>query len=218
MGKGNLPKRADSLTDGEIDQLCEVRQLGKHDPSSVLNTLWLNNTVHIGLRSVTEHNALTWGDVSLHTDAETGAQCLEYNERQNKTRTGENPRDIRKVKPKMWATPENPNKYPVEIYKLYLAKRPDAYDAPDDQFYVSPVTKEKNPGLNDKGFKCRPVGINKKASLMKNMAVHIPRSTEKRLTTHSARKHVVQKRASYPYHANHRAQKCAECEQLSHYI
>ena len=193
MGKGNLPKRADSLTDDEIDQLYGVRQLGKQNPASVLNTLWLNNTVHFGLRSVTEHHAITWGDVSLHTDAETGAQWLEYNERQTKTRTGENPRDIRKVKPKMWATPENPDKCPVEIYKLYQAKRPDAYNAPDDPFYVSPVTKEKNPGSNDKWFKCQAVGINKIGSLMKNMAVHIPSSTGKRLTNHSARKHLVQK-------------------------
>ena len=59
MGKGNLPKRADSLTDDEIDQLYGVRQLGKHNPASVLNTLWLNNTVHFGLRSVTEHHAIT---------------------------------------------------------------------------------------------------------------------------------------------------------------
>ena len=193
MGKRNLPKRADSLTDDEIDQLYGVRQLGKHNPASVLNTLWLNNAVHFGLRSVTEHHAITWGDVSLHTDAETGAQWLEYNERQTKTRTGENPRDVRKVKPKMWATPENPNKCPVEIYKLHQAKRPDAYNSPDDPFYVSPVTKEKNPGSNDKWFKCQAVGINKIGSLMKNMAVHIPSSTGKRLTNHSARKHLVQK-------------------------
>ena len=214
--KGTYPKGP--TADDEIDQLYEVRQLGKHNPASVLTTLWLNNTVHFGLRSVTEHHAITWGDVSLHTDAETGAQWLEYNERQTKTRTRENPRDIRKVKPKMWSTPENPDKWSVKIYKLYLAKRPDAYNAPDDPFYVSPVTKEKNPGLNDKWFKCQPVGINKIASLMKNMAVHIPSSTGKRLTNHSARKHLVQKLTNSnvpPTHImNYRAQKCAECEQL----
>ena len=89
--------------------------------ASVLNTLWLHNTVHFRLRSVTEHHAITWGDVSLHTDDETGAQWLEYNERQTKTRTRENPRDIRKVKPKMWATPENPEICPVEIYKRMIS-------------------------------------------------------------------------------------------------
>ena len=181
---------ADSLTDGEINKLYEVKQLGKHNPASVLNTLWLNNTVNFGLRSVNEHLAKPWGDVSLHTEAETDAQWLENNERQTKTRTGENPKDIRKVKPKMWATPENPKKCLVEIYKLYLAKRPDAYNAP---FYASPVTKEKDPRLNDKWLKSQPVGINKIASLMKNMAVHIPSSTGKCLTNHSARKHLVQK-------------------------
>ena len=195
MGKGNLPQRADNLTDEEIGQLYEVKQLGKHNPASVLNTLWLNNTVHFGLKSVTDHHSLTWGDVSLHTDAESGAQYLEYNERLiTKPRSGEDPIDTDRVKPTMWATPENVDKCPVEIYKFYKSKRLEAlYSAPHDPFYVAPVTSDKNPRLSEMWFKRQPVGHTKIACLMKSMAVHLPSSAGKRLTNHSARKHLFRK-------------------------
>ena len=39
--------------------------------------------------------------------ATSGEEFLEYSERQTKTRTGENPRDIRQIKPKMFAVPES---------------------------------------------------------------------------------------------------------------
>ena len=197
MGKGNLPQRADNLTNEEIGQLYEVKQLGKHNPASVLNTLWLNNTVHFGLKSVTDHHSLTWGDVSLHTDAESGAQYLEYNERLiTEPRSGEDPIDTDRVKPTMWATPENVDKCPVEIYKFYKSKRLEAlYSAPHDPFYVAPVTSDKNPRLSEMWFKRQPVGLGKIACLMKSMAVHLPSSAGKRFTNQSARKHLVQKLA-----------------------
>ena len=43
------------------------------------------------------------GDVELKTD-ENGCRYLEFKERQNKRRTGENVDDIRPVTPKMYAT------------------------------------------------------------------------------------------------------------------
>ena len=54
FAKGTYPK---GPTDDKIDQLYEVRLLGKHNPASILNTLWLDNKVHFGLRSVIEHPA-----------------------------------------------------------------------------------------------------------------------------------------------------------------
>jgi len=47
---------------------------------------------------------MAWGDIELKTDT-NGIEYLEFNERQSKTRTGVNPRDVRHVTPKMWATP-----------------------------------------------------------------------------------------------------------------
>ena len=64
-----------------------------------MNTL----LTHFGGRGVSEHNNLRWGDIKLK-DSSDGTEYLEYNERQTKTRTGENIVDIRQIKPKMFAT------------------------------------------------------------------------------------------------------------------
>ena len=86
-GGGNRPNAAPSLTDDEIMSLYQKYQLGQHSPQALINTLWLNNTIHFGLRGVDEHRKLTWGDVILETD-DNGIEFLEFNERDTKTRTG----------------------------------------------------------------------------------------------------------------------------------
>ena len=47
---------------------------------------------------------MCWGDVQLRQSI-NGEEFLEYLERQTKTRTGENPRDVRQIKPKMFLVP-----------------------------------------------------------------------------------------------------------------
>ena len=86
-GKGNKPQAAQALTDEERNTLYIKRQLGKHGPQAIINTMWLNNTIHFGLRGVDEHRKLMWGDIKLETDNE-GGFFLEFNERDTKTRTG----------------------------------------------------------------------------------------------------------------------------------
>jgi hypothetical protein len=49
QGKGNKPNRAKPLTEDEIEQLYEAKLLGNSSPESMLNTVWLNNTIHFGL-------------------------------------------------------------------------------------------------------------------------------------------------------------------------
>ena len=47
QGKGNKPKRTCPLTDEKINILYNKNVLGSHTPQSLLNTLWLNNSVHL---------------------------------------------------------------------------------------------------------------------------------------------------------------------------
>ena len=61
-----------------------------------MNTLWFNNSIHFGLRGVSEHYNLKWGDIKLKNSYD-GTEYLEYNERQTKTRTVENIVDIRQL-------------------------------------------------------------------------------------------------------------------------
>ena len=62
-----------ALTSWELNTLYDKDLLGTRNPESLLNTLWLNNTMHFG-----------WGDVKLKKTAD-GEEFLEFNERQSKT-------------------------------------------------------------------------------------------------------------------------------------
>ncbi|XP_062604368.1 zinc finger MYM-type protein 4-like [Saccostrea cucullata] len=191
-GKGNLSKKADPLTDIEINKLWECGLLGVQTSESILNSLWLFNTIYFGLRGSDEHRSMSWGDICLQTDI-SGVEYLTFNERQSKTRQGINPRDVRVVKPKMWANTDAPDRCPVAIYKLYSEKRPDDFSKPDDPFYLATHTQQHAMSVKEQWFKRQPVGVNKLASLIKRMANAAGIGGDKKLTNHSARKHLVQK-------------------------
>ena len=94
QGRGNKPNASVALTSEEIQTLYEKKLLGTSSPEALLNTLWLNNCLHFGLRGCKEHRDMCWGDVRLHQTANR-KEYLEFNERQTKTRTGSDSRDIR---------------------------------------------------------------------------------------------------------------------------
>ena len=56
QGKGNKPNRAQPLTEDEIEQLYEAKLLDNSSPESMLNTVWLNNTIHFGLLGSHKHH------------------------------------------------------------------------------------------------------------------------------------------------------------------
>ena len=101
-GFENKPVTSDCLTDEEIEKLYASKCLGIESPQAVINTLWLNSTIHFGLRGGKEQRELCWGDVKLKQTPDR-KEYLEYSvERQTKTRTGSDPRDTRKIKPRMY--------------------------------------------------------------------------------------------------------------------
>ena len=97
-GRGNKDKPAVAITDEEVDILYENNLLGVSSTESLLNTVWLNNTIHFGMHGCQEHRDLCWGDVKLCKDAQ-GNEYLVYNERHTKTRS-------RRLKPSK-SFPEN---------------------------------------------------------------------------------------------------------------
>lgn len=192
-GFGNKPMTSEQLTDEEIEILYEAKCLGIESPQALINTLWLSTTIHFGLRGGKEQRKLLWGDVILKKNSD-GKEYLEYSiERQTKTRTGSDPRDTRKIKPKMYAKPELPqDRDPIRVYKIYASKRPETMNTNDSPFYlavnnVQPFFLSIRPW-----FKAQPIGINKLNSILKDM-VNDAHLENKRLTNHSARKHLVQK-------------------------
>ncbi|KAK3088308.1 hypothetical protein FSP39_017339 [Pinctada imbricata] len=186
QGKGNKQNKVSAINDEEIEKLWESCQLGDKTPESIINTLWFYNTVHFGLRGSDEHRSMQWGDVKLNRDS-SGLEFLEFTE----TRQGENPKDIRGVKPKMFSNLENANRCPVEVYKTYAAKRPADYCNAADPFYIATNTVQSSMKANAHWFKRQPIGVNKLSSTMKRMTSIA--GIEKKLTNHSARKHLLQK-------------------------
>lgn len=67
-GKGNLPNKATALSNEEVDQLYDSGQMGAHNPEAIINGLWWHNTTQFGLRGISAHRNMRWGDVSLKRD------------------------------------------------------------------------------------------------------------------------------------------------------
>ncbi|XP_070550399.1 uncharacterized protein KIAA1958 homolog [Ptychodera flava] len=210
QGKGNLPNKADALTDDDINHLYEAQQLGPCTPQSVINTLWLNNMLHFGMRAVKEHRSLCWGDVQLKRDRE-GREFLEMTtEHQTKTRTGENVNDVRPVRPQMYAYPTDIGRCPVALYKHYRALRPGDFNSPETPFYLA--IKDNNPKspTEKTWFKRQAMGPNTIGNIMKNMSTESGLSDlGKKLTNTSARKYMLQKLNDEMVPPTHTMQKSA---------
>lgn len=64
-GLGNKPHASDAINDRTIEKLYEAGQLGTTTPTSMIQTLWLNNCLHFGMRcGGTEHRHVSL--LSLH--------------------------------------------------------------------------------------------------------------------------------------------------------
>ena len=189
QGEGNKPNASVALTSAELNTLYEKSLLGTQNPEALLNTLWLNNTMHFGLRGCKEHRDICWGDIKLKQTVD-GEGFLGFNERQTKTRTGSDCRDVRAMPPKMFAT-DGSERDPVVVYKLYAQKRPEKMTEDDSPFYLA-VNNLKAESLQTKEwFKANPVGINKLNCLMKTMAQKAGINND-RLRNHSGRKTMIQ--------------------------
>ena len=85
-----------------------------------------------------------------------GAGYLEYSERQTKTRTAAEPRNVREVKA---VASGSPDRDPVFVYKVYSEERPSSMKDSDSPFYLG-INYTKNPAEKPR-FKATAVGVNK---------------------------------------------------------
>ena len=181
-GRGNKSKAAVALTDEEIELLYKNNMLRVSPAESLLNTAWLNNTIHFEIRGCQEHRDLCWGDVKLSEDA-NGNEYLVYTERQTKTRSGVDASNVRKVSPKMFST--GTERDTVAVYN-YCGKRPKNMMADDVPFYY--YTRQDS--SKKIWFKAAPMGVNNLNTLTKTMALKASIHNE-RFTNHGARKHII---------------------------
>ena len=135
QGRGNKPNASVPVTEEEMKVLYNKGLLGISNPEALLNSLWLNNSLHFGLQGIQENHNTCWGDVTLNKTAD-GVEFLEYNERQTKTPTDANVSDMRPLAPKMFGT-NSSEKNPVAVYKLFVQKRPDGMKGAESPFYLA---------------------------------------------------------------------------------
>ena len=186
-GKGSKPNASAALlSEEDIQALYEKDLLGSSTAEALLNTAWFNNTIHFGLRGCKEHREMCWGDVKL-CQTSTGQEYLEFNERETKTRSGNDPRNARAIAPKMFAVPNN-EKCPVKAYKVFAERRPAEMKTDDAPFYLA-VNNVKS-GSGKPWFKKAPVGVNKLNTLMKTMAQKAGLGPN--FKNHSGRKTMIQ--------------------------
>ena len=119
-GKGNKPNASASLSEEDIEVLYEKDLLGSSTAEALLNTVWFNNTIHFRLQGCNEHREMCWEDVKL-CQTSTGQELFEFNERETKTPSGNDPRNVRAIALKIIAVPNN-EKCPVKAYKVYAEK------------------------------------------------------------------------------------------------
>lgn len=141
-----------------------------------------------------EHRSMSslHGGTSFYKKTAAVSIFLTFNERQSKTRQRVNPRDIRVVKPKMRENLEVPDLCPIKMYKFYKEKRPSNFCNPDDPFHLATHTQQCAMAHEDQCFKRQSIVVNKLVSIIKKMTTSAGIVGEKKITNHSARKHLFQ--------------------------
>ena len=120
------------------------------------------------MRPGKEQRDLCWGDLQLKTDSEGNCFIVCNIERQTKTRTVENPQNIRGKKPKMYQDKSNVDRCPVNTYLAYKEHRPSSMMTDESPFYLA-VGNNENPKPGQMWFKCSPLGVNSLRIMLKNM-------------------------------------------------
>jgi len=112
-------------------------------------------------------------------------------ERQTKTHTGENRKNVRESKPKMFENRDNPERCPVTTCLAYKQQRPSEMMDENPPFYLTINTEA--PKAGKKWSKACPLRVNSLRSMVKNMLAASQVHSDKKLVNHSTRKHLVQK-------------------------
>ena len=113
----------------------------------------------MGTRGCDEHHKFWFGDFSNKSFPD-GVEYVEFSAERG-TRSGETVKstnaDARSFKLKMWATPENPSKCPVAIFKTFVKHRPPQMCAADSPLYLA-VNRKRNE--DSFWYKKQPLGVN----------------------------------------------------------
>uniref|UniRef100_A0A8C1KYM6 Si:ch211-126i22.5 n=1 Tax=Cyprinus carpio TaxID=7962 RepID=A0A8C1KYM6_CYPCA len=163
-GKGNKPHKSMKLTFADELLLRKRGLLSRFNPEGLLNLVWLNNTKAFGHCTGFHSSTLKWGDVHLLT-TETGLECLEWTYQDFTDPNARNRRSTTEYR--IYATPHAPQTCPVQDYKEYAQRRPQAMLFEDAPFYLSIKPVVNLAALH--WYNCQALGKNKLAKMVKTM-------------------------------------------------
>ncbi|CAN2390381.1 DNA-binding transcription factor activity, partial [Pristimantis euphronides] len=187
IAESNPPVRQEGLTDDDIENLFKAGTLSLDNPTSLLNLVFFNNGIHFALRTK-EQYSLQWGDIKLKIDPK-GNQYLEYSDRQ--TKMLENCKNVRQMKPRIYATPHVPDRDPVTVYLKYQSFRPSAMIAPDSPFYLAPNVNY-NPAFSE-WYRSTKIGIQKIRAMMTTMKIRASLPESKRKVSYITKRRLVER-------------------------
>ena len=98
-GMSNKPNASAALSEEDIQVLFEKDLLGSSTAEALLNTVWFNNTIHFGILGCKKHREMCSRGDFVKTS--TGQEYLQFNERETKTRSGNDPRNVRAIHRKL---------------------------------------------------------------------------------------------------------------------
>ena len=116
-----MPNKACPLTQTEEEVLWQCRQLGDHNPRSLLNTIWFFVCQQYGMRGRELHHALSVTEFTFKTD-EKDRTYIDFIQGPSKTFQGGLYYKQRQIMPRMYAT--NGKRCPVAFFQKFISKRP----------------------------------------------------------------------------------------------
>ncbi|KAL0963202.1 hypothetical protein UPYG_G00351080 [Umbra pygmaea] len=163
-GKGNKPHKSMKLTFSDELILRKRGLLSRFNPEGLLNLVWLNNTKAFGHCTGFHGSSLKWGDVRLLTTP-TGLEFLEWTYQDFSDVTAKTRRAGTECR--IYATPHSPQTCPVQDYKEYVQRRPQAMLYEDAPFYLSIKPVVNLAALH--WYNGQALGKNKLAKMVKTM-------------------------------------------------
>ena len=184
-GKGKRPNKSNSLSESEVNILWECGQLGTHSPKSLTNTIRWLFTLLFGLRGRQEHHSMTNSDFQFKKD-DFVHEFMTFAEGTTKTRQTGLHEKHRLIQSKMFLI--DSSRCPVNIFKLYLSKRPSQLRS-SGPIYLSIIQK---PVSNSLWYKNVPIGQHSINSIRKIM-IKLRQKLNKQLSKKNSGKKVEAK-------------------------
>ncbi len=124
-GTGSNTRKAEALTDKEIEKLWQTKQLGDFNPGVLIRTVLFLNGINFGMRGGQEHRNLRYNppQITLHKDGKV--PYLKYREDCSKTiQGGLKHRRITKKEVIHHANLQCPERCHVRLYERYMELSP----------------------------------------------------------------------------------------------